>query len=208
MTRLVSPDKGLRGTPPKQLAKFVHGDTTEARGIRAPHNTAQCLQRRQALTILTSDPCRSLMTRRQQSCTFPLHFSSGIHHNKRSTKREMMAPSHPPTRASALRQRSSRLPSRCTSRLLCLPRFQGVPIQLLDSPEPALPLVTSCHIRCMMTHSPRQRATLYILPSGCSPRHTFGAICTFLLFLELVFFPLALLVTASSLFHISRAPCS
>ena len=98
----------LRGTPPIQLAKIVHRNTTqthEARGIRAPHNTAQGLQSRHALTTpdavsplvqapkttvtrktphhVVTHPRRSSRTTCQKSCTFPLHFSSGIYHNKR-----------------------------------------------------------------------------------------------------------------------------
>ena len=54
-----------------------------------------------------------------------------------------------------------------------------------------------------MKHSgPHQRTILYNLQSGCSLRHSFDALCTFLH--EFVFFPLALLVTAYSLFLISR----
>ena len=142
MTRFATPDKGLRGTPPTQLAKIVHRNTTqtnEARGIRAPH-TAQGLQCTHSPLETQSLP--SCKYRKQLSLTKHLttwshtpaslvkdnmskvmHVSTSFlvrHSSPQAIHKRggMMALSHLPTLASAKRQWVSQLPSRCTSRFL------------------------------------------------------------------------------------------
>ena len=129
-----------------------------------------------------------------------LHFISNLS-NKRSTKGEMMAPSHSC-------QRILRCLSRCIRRFLCLLRFHCPICPLSDSPVSAVSSVPLLAMSSMgKRHSSQlHRAPLYILPSGRSLQQTFVAMFrTFPTSVRVCFLSFR---TAPALFLVSRAPCS